>query len=63
MTIIKIQNNMQKRNKEVKNLKICINEEKNKIFVNFCNDINVPDISYYEKNNLRYEIFNLMYDF
>lgn len=63
MTIIKIQNNMQERNEEVKNLKICINEEKNKIFANFCNDINVPDISYYEKNNLRYEIFNLMYDF
>ena len=47
---------MQKRNEEIKNMEKYINSIKNEIFVDFCNDINVPDVNYYEKNNLRYEI-------
>ncbi|XP_018350215.1 PREDICTED: structural maintenance of chromosomes protein 1A-like [Trachymyrmex septentrionalis] len=34
----------------VERTKIALNNE---IFADFCNNINVPDISYYEKNNLR----------
>lgn len=31
---------------------VCLIE--NEVFADFCRDIGVPDISYYEKNNLRY---------
>ncbi|KAG5331244.1 SMC1A protein, partial [Acromyrmex charruanus] len=53
LTIVVIDDNMQKRNEEIKNVEKYINSIKNEIFVDFCNDINVPDVSYYEKNNLR----------
>jgi len=57
MGIFEIQDNIQKRDKKIKSLEKHINAIKDEIFVDFCRDINVPDISYYEKNNLRYEIF------
>jgi len=63
MAIVEIQNNIQERDKQIKNIEKYVKTIKDKIFVNFCKDINVPDISYYEKNNLRYEIFNFVYDF
>ncbi|XP_028048496.1 structural maintenance of chromosomes protein 1A [Monomorium pharaonis] len=53
MAIDEIQDIMQKRDEEIKNTKKHINAIKDAIFVDFCKDINVPDISYYEENNLR----------
>ncbi|KYM93308.1 Collagen alpha-2(I) chain [Atta colombica] len=53
LNVFVIDDNMQKRNKEIKNMEKYINSIKNEIFVDFCNDINVPDVNYYEKNNLR----------
>lgn len=63
MAISEIQDNIEKRVKESKSIEKHINEIKNKIFYNFCKDINVPNISYYEKNNLRYKNFYLVYNF
>lgn len=63
MVISEIQDNIQKQVRKTKSMEKHINAIKNEIFVDFCKTINVPDISYYEKNNLRYKIFNLMYDF
>lgn len=63
MAISKIQDNMQKRDKQTKSLEKYVNAIKDDTFVDFCKDINVPNIRYYEQNNLRYVIFNLMYNF
>lgn len=52
---------MQKRDKKTKNTEKHVNAIKDDIFVDFCKDINVPDIRYYEKNNWRYVIFNLVF--
>ncbi|XP_011704616.1 PREDICTED: structural maintenance of chromosomes protein 1A-like [Wasmannia auropunctata] len=52
--ITEIQGNMQERSEKVTSVERNVNAIKNNIFVDFCNDINVPDISYYEKNNLRF---------
>lgn len=41
---------MQKRDKKTKNTEKHVNAIKDDIFVDFCKDINVPDIRYYEKN-------------
>lgn len=41
---------MQERDKTIKTMENNINEIKNKVFVNFCKEVNVPDITYYEKS-------------
>lgn len=41
---------MQERDKKIKTLKNNINEIENKIFIDFCKRVNVPDIICYEKN-------------
>ncbi|KAL0128334.1 hypothetical protein PUN28_003545 [Cardiocondyla obscurior] len=53
MEISEIQDNIKKRAINIKKVENNINAIKNEIFVEFCKDINVPDIEYYEKNNLR----------
>ncbi|XP_011872803.1 PREDICTED: structural maintenance of chromosomes protein 1A-like [Vollenhovia emeryi] len=53
MAISEIQGSVQNRDKDIKNQEKHVNAIKDQIFVNFCKDINVPNISYYEKNNLR----------
>lgn len=63
MAISEIQDNIEKRDRKIKSMEKQVNAIKDKIFVDFCKDINVPDIRYYEKNNLRYVIFNLVYNF
>lgn len=63
MAISEIQDNIQKQIKNTRKMKKHINAIKDEIFVDFCTAINVPNISYYEENNLRYRIFNLVYDF
>lgn len=45
---------MQKTNESIRSIEEHIDAIRNEIFANFCKDINIPDISYYEKNNLWY---------
>lgn len=63
MAISEIQDNIQKQNNDIKKIEKHINAIKDDIFIDFCEAIKVPNISYYEENNLRYKIFNLIYDF
>lgn len=63
MAIVEIQDDIQKGEKKIKNMEKHVKAVKAKVFVEFCKDINVPDIDYYEKNNLRYAIFYLIYNF
>lgn len=44
---------MRVTDKEIKDAEERIDAIEIKIFHDFCRDINVPDITYYEKNNLR----------
>ncbi|XP_077268586.1 structural maintenance of chromosomes protein 1A-like isoform X2 [Temnothorax americanus] len=53
MAISEIEDNIKKRVEKTKSMEKQVNAIKDKIFVDFCKDINVPDIDYYEKNNLR----------
>ncbi|XP_039303602.1 structural maintenance of chromosomes protein 1A isoform X2 [Solenopsis invicta] len=53
MAIVEVRDNIQKRDKRIEKIKKRINAIKDVIFVDFCKDINVPNISYYEENNLR----------
>lgn len=50
MIIVPIKNNIQKIDKEIENEKNDIDKIKNEIFMDFCKDNNLPDISYYENN-------------
>ncbi|XP_024889323.1 structural maintenance of chromosomes protein 1A-like isoform X2 [Temnothorax curvispinosus] len=53
MAISEIEDNIKKRVEKTKSMEKQVNAIKDKIFVDFCKNINVPDIDYYEKNNLR----------
>lgn len=41
---------MQKKDEKIKTIEENINEIKNRIFVDFCKEVNVPNITYYEQN-------------
>jgi len=45
---------MQEKDEKIKDVKKHISMIEDDIFAHFCKDINVPNINYYEKNNLRY---------
>lgn len=53
MAISEIQDNIQKQVTNITKMEKHVNAIKDEIFVDFCKSINVPNISYYEKNNLR----------
>ncbi|XP_070169774.1 structural maintenance of chromosomes protein 1A-like [Polyergus mexicanus] len=48
--ISKIQHDMQKKDETIKIIEQNINEIKNRVFVDFCEEVNVPDITNYEQN-------------
>ncbi|XP_012228669.1 structural maintenance of chromosomes protein 1A-like [Linepithema humile] len=53
-TISEIQHNMQETNQNIKSIQEHIDTIRNEIFADFCEDINIPDISYYENKLLIY---------
>lgn len=48
---------MQARNEKLENVKRHVSAIENSVFADFCRNINVPDIGYYEKNHLWYKLF------
>ncbi|XP_050460763.1 structural maintenance of chromosomes protein 1A-like isoform X1 [Cataglyphis hispanica] len=53
--ISKIQQDMQIKDEMIKNIEKNIDEIKNHIFIDFCKEINVPNITYYEQNLCTYK--------
>lgn len=47
---------MQIRDEKLGNVQRHVFVIENKVFADFCRDINVPDINYYEKNHLWYKL-------
>lgn len=53
MAISEIQDNIQKQVRKITEIEKHVDIIKNEIFVDFCKAIDMPNINYYEKNNLR----------